>query len=212
LDSCTIDTYNSYAADFAAEWESKQPEASDLYAIVKRYFRPGRTLDVGCGSGRDTAWLKRQGFDVQGIDASTALLAEARRRHPGIQFQAASLPALEDIPFTHFANVFCETVIMHLPTHEISAAVRRLVSLMSPVGVLYLSWRVTEGADHRDDRGRLYSAFSVDDVRQALRGNEIALDTREISASSGKVVHRIVATASKSRLEENDNGTSRRFC
>ena len=196
MDPSTIESYNNFAADFAAEWEDEQPEASDLHDIVERYFKNGRTLDVGCGSGRDTAWLKRQGYDVLGVDASAALLGEARTRHPGIDFIEASLPALESLPTASYTNVFCETVIMHLPVFEISVAVRRLASLMSPQGVLYLSWRVTEGADQRDAKGRLYTAFTADNVRDALGDVTIQLDTRELSASSGKVVHRIVATAS----------------
>jgi hypothetical protein len=36
--------------------------------------------------------------------------------------------------------------------------------------------RVTENADQRDARGRLYAAIKVDDVRGALTGADLLLD------------------------------------
>ncbi len=192
MDPETIRIYDSEAAAFARDWEDEQSPPSDLRDALRAYFTPGPTIDVGCGSGRDTAWLAENGFDAIGVDASEGLLAEARRRHPGVRFQRDFLPALESLGSGVFANVLCETVIMHLPADAVTDAVSRLVSLLAPHGVLYLSWRVTDGADSRDRAGRLYAAFDTSVVRNALAGLEIALDERIVSASSGRVVHRVV--------------------
>lgn len=48
-----------------------------------------RVADVGCGPGRVAAFLARHGLDVLGVDVSTALLAQARVAHPGINFERA---------------------------------------------------------------------------------------------------------------------------
>jgi hypothetical protein len=89
--------------------------------------------------------------------------------------------------------VLCETVIMHLDPTALAPAVRRLFALLEPAGTLYLSWRVTEGADQRDAQGRLYAAFDADLVRRELKTGTILLDEDVVSASSGKRIHRIVA-------------------
>ncbi len=89
--------------------------------------------------------------------------------------------------------VLCETVIMHLPAGQIAPSVARLVSLLKPGGTLYLSWRVTRGADQRDANGRLYAAFDKRVVLEALPGAAVLLDEEAMSASSGKTIHRIVA-------------------
>jgi 2-polyprenyl-3-methyl-5-hydroxy-6-metoxy-1,4-benzoquinol methylase len=162
---------------------------------VRDYFRPGSTADIGCGSGRDVAFLAANGFDAEGYDASESLLAEARRRYPVLSFKTAALPDLEGVPDAAFDNVLCETVIMHLPREQIAPSVRRLLALLKPGGTLYLSWRVTAGADQRDPHGRLYAAFDADLVRSALGGAKILLDDEPVSASSGKTIHRIVARA-----------------
>ena len=128
-----------------------------------------------------------------GIDASRGLIEEASRRHPNVMFEFDTLPRLEGLDSGAYANVLCEAVIMHMPEVEALASVRRLAALLAPGGALYLSWRVTEGVDRRDDQGRLYASFETDAVKAALAGHAIELDERIVSASSGKGVHRLVA-------------------
>ena len=173
----------------------------DLHALVKRFFKPGRTADVGAGSGREVAWLAANGFQVVGYEPSQALLDEARARYPGLTFDRAALPELVGIGDDTFDNVLCETVVMHLARDQIAASVRRLVAILKPRGILYVSWRVTEKSDQRDAHGRLYTAFDADLVRDALGGARLLLDEALVSASSGKRIHRIVA--------RKDEGTQR---
>jgi SAM-dependent methyltransferase len=158
-------------------------------------FKPGgRTADIGCGSGREVAFLAANGFDAVGYDASDALLEHARLRYPRLKFATSVLPALDGIPDAAFDNVLCETVIMHLRRPQILRSVRRLIAILKPGGTLYLSWRVTEGADLRDSHGRLYSVFQSSLIREALDGIAvILLDDEPLSRSSGKRIHRVVA-------------------
>jgi SAM-dependent methyltransferase len=192
MDRTTLAAYDQGAAAFAADWHA-QPPPADLHAIVRRHFRPGTAADIGCGSGREVAFLGANGFAAVGYDASEPLLAEARRRYPQFAFKVATLPALDEIGVATFDNVLCETVIMHLPLEQIAPAVRRLISIVAQDGTLYLSWRATRDADQRDAQGRLYSMFHAAVVRDALAGATLLLDEEVVSVSSGKVIHRIVA-------------------
>jgi SAM-dependent methyltransferase len=192
MDLETLAAYDRGADAFAKEW-LEQPAATDLHATIREYFRLGRTADVGCGSGRDTAWLGANGFPATGYDASEALLRTARERYPEVPFVLAALPELAGVPENTFKNVLCETVIMHLPADEIAPSVRKLLAILEPHGMLYLSWRVTKSVEMRDPLGRLYAAFDVAVVREALTAADVLLDEERTSASSGKTIHRIVA-------------------
>jgi SAM-dependent methyltransferase len=192
IDTKTLNAYDSSAQQFADDWHA-QPGGADLQALVRQYFLPGPTADVGCGSGRDTAWLSTNGFAAVGFDPSAALLAEAKRRYPELQFQLAMLPELDGVAENSFTNVLCETVIMHLEAALVGPAVRKLLAILQSGGILYLTWRVTENSDRRDEHGRLYSAFDPQLVLEALSGAEILIDEEKISASSGKKIHRIIA-------------------
>jgi SAM-dependent methyltransferase len=191
MDDATLSAYDRDSKDFADDWET-QPPPIDLHAVVDRFFIPGLTADIGCGSGRDAAWLNARGYPTKGFDASEGLLAEARKRHPEIQFNTAVLPGLDGIAESSFANVLCETVIMHLEPEVIGPAVKRLLAILVPGGILYLSWRVTEGADRRDEQGRLYAAFDPERVMSALKAAQILLEEQVGSVSSGKLIRRIV--------------------
>jgi SAM-dependent methyltransferase len=191
-DRGTLAAYDQAAAAYATDWH-QQPTPADLYAAVRRYFRPGTTADIGCGSGRDVAWLNANGFPCIGYDASAGLLAEARRRYPTLQFAVSALPDLAGVADASFDNVLCETVIMHLPASAVVPAVERLMAILKPGGSLYLTWRVTKDADRRDDQGRLYAVIDAADVRHALAAADIMLDEEAGSASSGKTIHRIAA-------------------
>ncbi len=138
MDNSTLAAYNCHSVAFAKEWD-EQPPPSDLRAVVRQYFRPGLTADVGCGSGRDAAWLSGNGYPAIGFDPSEGLLQEARQRHPGVRFQCGALPDLAGAADGSFVNVLCETVIMHLDPGIIAPSVRRLMALLETGGTLYLS-------------------------------------------------------------------------
>jgi SAM-dependent methyltransferase len=192
MDRMTVAAYDADAEAFAEDWHA-QPVPTDLHALVRRYFRPGLTADIGCGSGREAAWLASEGYEARGYDPSSGLLREARARYPRLVFESAALPDLLGLRDDSFDNVLCETVLMHLPTEQIPAAVTRLLAVLKPGGTLYLSWRITEPADRRDVQGRLYAAFDASLVRAALKGAALLRDEAVISPSSGKDIHRLVA-------------------
>jgi SAM-dependent methyltransferase len=59
--------------------------------------RPGRVLDLGCGSGLPTArQLTDGGIEVVGVDTSARMLELARRNVPEAEFHQADLRALPD--------------------------------------------------------------------------------------------------------------------
>jgi 2-polyprenyl-3-methyl-5-hydroxy-6-metoxy-1,4-benzoquinol methylase len=191
MDKNTLHAYDSDAGHFAEEWHDQTPP-DDMYALLSAYFTPGATADIGCGSGRDVAWLQSQGFDATGYDASQGLLEQARARYPNLHFSQAALPELSGIASGQFRNVLCETVIMHLETVQIAPSVRRLLDILEPGGTLFLSWRVTVGTSLRDKHQRLYSSFDKAVVLEACEGHAVLLDKEDINLSSGKAVHRLI--------------------
>ena len=192
MDRSTLAAYDKDAASFAREWH-EQPAPVDLQDIVGRFFiKGGATADIGCGSGREVAWLNANGYPAAGFDASEGLLTEARRRYPDLKFVDAELPALAGVAADSYDNVLCETVIMHLDRALIAPSVRRMFEIVKPAGVFYLSWRVTDAADLRDGHGRLYAAFDASIVRDELKAATTLLDEEVVSASSGKKIHRLV--------------------
>lgn len=196
MDEQTIEAYSTGASRFAAEWRD-QPAPTDMYALLQRYFTPGgKTADIGCGAGRDVAWLNDHGFPTIGYDAAQGLLMQAEDAYPNLVFKHDVLPELGSIDAETFDNVLCETVVMHLPPEEVARACARLVDVLKPGGTLYLSWRVSDSASKRDGAGRLYAGFDAARVRDGLGDVRFLLDAETVNESSGKRVHRLIARRS----------------
>jgi SAM-dependent methyltransferase len=192
MDEQTISAYDQQGAQFAREWR-EQSTPADMYDLLRHYFKPGLTVDIGCGAGRDVAWLAANGFETVGYDASEGLLQQARDFYPQLRFGVATLPELSELVPGRYENVLCETVIMHLHPDAIAPAVRSLLKVLRPSGTLYLSWRVTDGDSMRDKSGRLYASFEKQLVTNELgRDDVVLLDTEVVSLSSGRKLHRLV--------------------
>jgi ubiquinone/menaquinone biosynthesis C-methylase UbiE len=75
---------------------------------------PGvRVLDVATGPGYVAAAAAQRGAAVVGVDFSAAMLAEARRHHPAIDFQAGNAEALS-FPDASFDAVVMSFGLLHL--------------------------------------------------------------------------------------------------
>jgi SAM-dependent methyltransferase len=184
MDLPTIEAYDREAATIAALHASLYPES--LYRTIEYLFHPGGiTADIGCGSGRDSAWLSQRGYPVTGYDASVGMISEARQRHPGIPFLQATLPKLAEVPEGGFDNVLCSAVLMHLHPTVIPSALARLLQLAGPGGVLLLSFRDTTTPDGRE-AGKLYT--SIDPV--ALTDHAISTGASLLYAETTTESHR----------------------
>jgi len=200
MDKPTIAAYDKASGSYAQDWRD-QPPPDDMYELLIKFFTHGPTIDVGCGSGRDAGWLNTNGFPALGVDASEGLLREARRSFPSIPFDLGALPDLSDVARDSFQNVLCETVLMHLSPADIAPATQTLIDLLVPGGVLYISWRVTVDASVRDGNGRLYTSFNKDLIVETVsKQARILLNEESVSASSGKIVHRLIGQKNASPL------------
>lgn len=94
-------------------WDTGQPSAELQKMMTENPISPCRALDVGCGTGTNSVWLARQGFEVIGIDVSPLAVERARERAlaAGIQaqFLVADVLHLPDLggPFGFFFDRGC---------------------------------------------------------------------------------------------------------
>ena len=61
-------------------WDLGRVDANLVRMIEKWPVDPCRALDIGCGTGDNSIWLAREGFDVMGVDISALAIEKARRK------------------------------------------------------------------------------------------------------------------------------------
>lgn len=112
-------------------------------ALIRRKVRhipPGRALDVGAGSGGNTAVLRKLGWQVAALEYSPAAAALcAGRGIPTVRADARRLP----FPDEHFDLVMSTDLWEHVEDHRTVA--QEALRVLRPGGVLLLA--VPSGMD-----------------------------------------------------------------
>lgn len=119
--SRTVASYDAGAAAFVRRWFHFRLEDSVRRFVA--HLRPGaRILDVGCGVGRDVGHFQELGFDATGIDLSSGMLTEARRRvnAPFVQADMRRLPFADG----SFDALWVCASLLHLPKAEAPAVLQ----------------------------------------------------------------------------------------
>lgn len=123
----------------AAQWDAgyRSPTFSCRLVVIEELLpaASGRWLDAGCGTGTIARWMRSTyGCDVHAIDASPAMIAEAKRH--GTKAQVGSI---EQLPYltSSFDGIVCSSVIEYMD--DPSIALREFFRVLKPGGVLLVS-------------------------------------------------------------------------
>jgi SAM-dependent methyltransferase len=69
-----------YASGEPLPWDTDTPDPQLVGMVESGAIAPGRTLEIGCGTGTHAIFLAQRGFDVLGIDISEIAISKARAR------------------------------------------------------------------------------------------------------------------------------------
>lgn len=104
--------------------------------------RPGRTLELGCGTGRVLVPLARAGVAIVGVDRSAAMLARARRRLGRLRRPVQATLIRADIRTLPLAPAGVDAAIAPygvlqslLSDDDLERALREVARVLAPGGV-----------------------------------------------------------------------------
>jgi SAM-dependent methyltransferase len=193
MDARTVKAYELDARSLSARYESA--DMSRTHRVLLRHLpKGGRILEVGCGSGRDAAFLLAQGFNITAIDASGGMIRAARAAHPDLagrlRMAAFPLKARDPLLQQRFDAIAAIAVLMHLSDADLKAAAGQAAQLLDRSKILFISASTGRAGirGRRDVAGRLYVERSPADLlavfkpagfrRIALHRNADAFDRR----------------------------------
>lgn len=145
--------------------ETRDIDMSPLYEPFLSLLPPGaHILDAGCGSGRDSLFFLKNGYEVTAFDASQAMveLASRHTNHPVLRL------SFHDIEFKErFDGVWACASLLHVPRRAINEALLRLLTSLKAGGLLYASFKYGDGEVTRN--GRLFNNYNEETFRSLLR-------------------------------------------
>ena len=162
MDKATLDYYATNAEEIAKLYEASPNSLASRF--VSAFAAGGRILDIGCGSGRDLAELRRQGFQPYGVDGTVELVHAAQVLHPELHglITHGLLPNLS-VPFGgEFDGVLCSAVLMHIDATEIfnsALSIKQCLKINGRLLISIPSQRADTGENERDVNGRLFKSY-----------------------------------------------------
>lgn len=187
MSTVTQSTYDAIAPHFA-EANRQMPDMvrDDLQSFVSCVSSDDLCLDLGCGTGRDMAWLENQKLRMVGADFSMGMLAEARKAVTGplMQMDMRSLAFADST----FDGIWCNAALLHLPKLEAAGSLQEMYRILRSSAILDLAVQEGDGEileinPYTTVGERLFARYSIDEMTTMLMTAGFSiLDTRAIES------------------------------
>jgi SAM-dependent methyltransferase len=172
-------------------WKRATPPA-ELVALVEgpAALPAGRALDLGCGTGTDTIYLAKHGWEVTGVDMTPKALAIARcdATAAGVapRLIHGDVTRLDDLGVGDGYTLLLDFGCFHtLPDDQRPAYVTAVSHAAAPGATLLMFGFRRRGI------APVHAGMTVDEVRQRFTGAGWELISAERSVVNQKVIQRV---------------------
>ena len=165
----TVQSYDHIAGKYAAKWFDKPVMEPHLNRFIPLVQDRGWVVDVGCGPGRDLAYLLKHGVPTIGIDLSMNMLVEALRMVPE---GAYILADCRQLPFRtdSLAGIWACASLLHLPRSDFALALSEFARVLYR-GHLFLGLKEGDGEQWTrgtDGSDRFFTYYRPSEIESAL--------------------------------------------
>jgi SAM-dependent methyltransferase len=148
----SIQFYQDNADDFFEG--TVNVDMSNIYNRFTQYLPSNAIiLDAGCGSGRDTKAFLNMGYQLDAFDASSGLVALARK-FTGIGVKLAMFDDVDAV--NKYDAIWCCASLLHVKSAELLNTMGILSNALKQDGVWYVSFKYGNGERHKDGRDFTY--------------------------------------------------------
>ena len=177
-DQDTIAVYESRSREYAARTGRRaEPGFAEFVAELPP---GGHVLDLGCGPGDASHRLQKQGFTVDAVDATPAMISRAREL--GVPARLATFDEIEGLDL--YDGIWASYSLLHAPRAEMPGHLARLHRALKPGGRLHIGLKLGEG-EARDALGRLYVYYTEPELVGLLEAAGFTPTTRETRRDIG---------------------------
>lgn len=180
ITDCYNKTANRYADNYFHELEHKHLDQILLQAFAKGNRDKGKMIDLGCGPGQTTRFLREAGVaHLLGTDLSPQMVAVAGQLNPGIPFETADMLALH-YDSNSFGAAVAFYAIVHFTEEQVRTAFAEVYRILKPGGQFLFSFHTGTGIVHMDEfLGEAvdidFHFFETDRILDALKSTGFAV-------------------------------------
>lgn len=148
------DSYDSAARAYAdhlfTELEQKPLDRHLLNRFAEDTRDRGLVVDLGCGPGHVSKYLREQGVSVIGVDLSAEMIRVAGHLSPEIDFRVGDMCRL-DFDDASLAGVVAFYSIVHFDSAELGAVFREMHRVLRQDGLVLISFHIGDQVLHVED-------------------------------------------------------------
>jgi SAM-dependent methyltransferase len=168
--------YNSMYRITKPDWD-RDSVPPEITTLIEKFDRPGRALDLGCGTGTNSIYLAQHGWRATGVDFSPKAieLARGKAQRAGVKLDLhlGDVTRLDFLrgPFDVILDVGCLHGLDRESRTRYAERLRRLTQPGSKFLLFGFARPVSFGRYHlgQDEMRALFeSAFTFDSVRPAI--------------------------------------------
>ena len=143
----TIETYNKSVTAHAKKFDEMGARTEDILRTFSYINKPNpKTVELGCGNGRDAKEIIKHTNDYLGLDLSEEMLRLAQRNVPNANFLVADL---ESYVFPKGLDViFAFASLLHSDKRGVSDVLKRSCKALNLGGVFFISSKY--GSYHKE--------------------------------------------------------------
>jgi SAM-dependent methyltransferase len=149
-----------------------------------------RLLEIGAGTGQDSAFFAANGLAVTAVDLSPGMVEKCREK--GVDARVLDFSGLADaFPAASFDAVWSMNCLLHVPHADLPPIIAQLHTVLRPGGLFFFgTWGGdgTEEVDANDshDPPRFFAWRTMAQLENAVAGGFDVLDARTLVIGESK--------------------------
>lgn len=157
-------TWDKRYVEGVLPWDSGKPDLHLAAVIEVHGIKPGKALEIGCGTGTNSIWLAQHGFEVTGMDISQTAIARAKEKAAAAGVACNLLVGdfmVDQVPGAPFDFVY-DRGCLHVfeGVEELSRFASRVRDVLTPEGMWHSLIGSTDGPP-RDTGPPRHSAADI---------------------------------------------------
>ncbi|MBU3015650.1 class I SAM-dependent methyltransferase [Poseidonibacter lekithochrous] len=143
---------------------SKCKRSSKL--LIETFKKESKILEVGCGSGRDAAYMIKNGYSIIATDGSKEMIEEAKNIHPELSKKLLYKSLPNDLNFEmKFDGIYSIATLMHLSENDLNKTISKIYNLLEHNGKFLISVSLSRddiNEEGFDNKGRFFLILTLE--------------------------------------------------
>ena len=149
---------------FSEYWNQVHQKRSDVMPICDDWLEDfedvlasckTKVLDLGCGTGNDTLFLTRNGFEVIACDYSQVALDNINKHFEGVETKLVDIAQVLPFEDNSFDLVIADLSLHYFDTETTKSVMREIKRILTPNGSLLARVNSTEDVNFGAGQGEL---------------------------------------------------------